>query len=36
MKDYSNVVYDEKEKPFTSYPQQLIAHLFDTSKMRKG
>lgn len=36
MKDYLDVVYDKEKKPLTSYPEQLISHLFDVNKMRKG
>ena len=36
MKDYLDVVYNKDKKPYTSYPEKLIAHLFDENKMKKG
>ncbi len=36
MKEYLDVVYDEKAKPYTKYPFQLCQHLFNKLKMEKG
>ena len=36
MADYLNVVYDEASHPFTEYPAQLCAYLFQAFGMRPG
>ncbi len=36
MSDYLNVVYNKNNKPETSYPKQLVSHLFKISKMKAG
>ena len=34
--DYVDVIYSEKERPFTSYPQKLATYLFRRFRIRKG
>lgn len=36
QKDYVTVVYDEKERPFTQYPEQLTRYLVNRFTLRKG
>jgi SAM-dependent methyltransferase len=36
MKDYLNVVYNEKNHPYTDYPGKLCAYLYDSFHMQKG
>ncbi len=36
MSDYLNVVYDEKARPYTEYPQKLIYYLFNAFKLKDG
>ncbi|MFC1501485.1 class I SAM-dependent methyltransferase [Elusimicrobiota bacterium] len=36
MPDYIKVVYDEKKRPYTDYPQKLCKYLFDIFKMKAG
>ncbi len=36
MKDYLNVVYNEKARPYTEYPQKLIYYLFNAFQMEEG
>ena len=36
MSDYLKIVYDEKTKPYTEYPQKLISYLFNIFKMQEG
>ncbi len=33
MADYLEVVYSEKERPYTSYPAELCLHLFQRFRM---
>ncbi|MDP0562401.1 MAG: class I SAM-dependent methyltransferase [Candidatus Endonucleobacter sp. (ex Gigantidas childressi)] len=35
-KNYLSVVYDEKSHPYTDYPKQLCAYLFQIFKLKKG
>lgn len=35
-KNYLNVVYNEQDRPFTSYPTKLSKYLFDTFDLKKG
>ena len=36
MKNYVEVAYGEKEKPFGEYPLQLAEHLVQLYSLRKG
>lgn len=36
MADYLKVVYDEKSHPYTKYPEQLVAYLFQSFEMKQG
>jgi SAM-dependent methyltransferase len=36
MSDYLNIVYDEKARPYTEYPEKLIHYLFNAFQMKKG
>lgn len=36
MNDYLKVVYNEKDRPYTSYPEKLCTYLFNTFNMRSG
>jgi ubiquinone/menaquinone biosynthesis C-methylase UbiE len=36
MSDYLSVVYNKEVKPYTSYPQKFISHLFDLYGMKQG
>jgi len=36
MSDYLKVVYSEKERPYTSYPEKLCRHLFERFNLKKG
>lgn len=36
MADYLKVVYDEKSHPYTSYPEKLVAYLFQSFQMKPG
>lgn len=36
MKDYLTVVYNEQERPKTSYPDQLAGHLFEKFNLNSG
>lgn len=35
-KDYVEVIYNEQERPLTTYPQKLTKYLFDRYDMKKG
>lgn len=35
-KNYLSVVYDDKSHPYTDYPKQLCAYLFQSLKLKKG
>ena len=32
-KDYVEIIYNEKDKPYTDYPQKLTKYLFKTFKL---
>ncbi|QNJ13133.1 S-adenosyl-L-methionine-dependent methyltransferase [Synechococcus sp. A18-46.1] len=34
QKDYVSVIYDESERPFTSYPKKLVEYLFQRYKLK--
>jgi SAM-dependent methyltransferase len=36
VSDYLNIVYDEKARPYTEYPEKLIGYLFNAFQMKKG
>jgi ubiquinone/menaquinone biosynthesis C-methylase UbiE len=36
MSDYLDVIYDEGNKPYTTYPEKLTSHLYNTLKMQPG
>lgn len=36
MNDYVNIVYDEKIRPFTSYPSKLVKHLIKRFSLKKN
>ena len=36
MADYLDIVYDKQLKPYTSYPQKLASHLFNSCQMQEG
>ena len=36
MSDYLSVVYNKEVKPYTSYPQKFISHLFSLYEMKEG
>jgi SAM-dependent methyltransferase len=36
MSDYLTVVYNEKDRPYSSYPSKLCGYLFETFTMTKG
>jgi ubiquinone/menaquinone biosynthesis C-methylase UbiE len=36
VSDYLSVVYDEKARPYTEYPQKLIYYLFNAFEMKEG
>jgi ubiquinone/menaquinone biosynthesis C-methylase UbiE len=36
MSDYLTVVYNEKDRPYTTYPQKLCNYIFNVFKMGKG
>ena len=36
MSDYLNIVYDEKERPYTEYPEKLMYYLFSAFQMKEG
>lgn len=33
--DYLSVVYNEKNRPYTTYPSELCKYLFDRFKMKR-
>jgi ubiquinone/menaquinone biosynthesis C-methylase UbiE len=35
MEDYLDIVYDEKSRPFSSYPEKLISHIIDICELEK-
>ena len=36
QRDYVSIIYNEKERPFTSYPRKLSRYLFERFNMRPG
>ena len=36
MADYLNIIYNQKLRPKTSYPEKLVKYLFNSFKMEKG
>ena len=36
MSDYLNIVYDEKARPYTEYPEKLMYYLFNAFRMKEG
>jgi len=36
MSDYLNIVYNTKDRPFTSYPEKLINYLFKVFSLKEG
>lgn len=36
MSDYLNIVYDEKSRPYTNYPEKLMYYLFNAFEMKDG
>ena len=36
MSDYLNIVYDEKARPYTEYPEKLMYYLFNAFQMKEG
>lgn len=36
MADYVDIVYNERERPRTDYPEKLAAHLFERFSLRRG
>ena len=36
MNDYLNVVYDERTRPYSEYPEKLIHYLFNAFQMKEG
>ena len=36
MTDYLDIFYNKENKPYTSYPNKLVAYLFDRLDMQPG
>ncbi len=36
MRDYVDIIYNEKDRPFTTYPSKLIKHLIQKYNLKKG
>ena len=36
MTDYLKIVYDEKTRPYTGYPEKLMHYLFNSFEMQEG
>ena len=36
MSDYLEIFYNKNSKPYTSYPEKFVSHIFQKYKMKEG